>query len=201
MEKNHISDCPILSKELDYNIFLQYYYLKEELVAFCRENNLSTSGGKQDITKRIEHFLKTGENLNPPPDKRKTFPVNLKEISLESVIEENFICSEKHRGFFKSVIVNIFTFNVTFQKYLKSNAGKTYSDAVKEWYKIQEDKKKNKGQSQIDSQFEYNTYIRDFFKDTDDNKTLREAIKCWKYKKSLAGHNRYDRQDLSVFAE
>lgn len=36
--------------------------------------------------------------------------------------------------------------NVTFQKYLKNSAGKTYSDAVNEWYKIQEDKKRNKGQ-------------------------------------------------------
>ena len=196
-----MSKRPILLKNLDYKIFLQYYYLKEELVLFCRENHLSTMGGKQEISSRIEHFLKTGENLNTSSDKRKTVPVNLKEISLESVIEENFICSEKHRGFFKSVIGNIFTFNVTFQKYLKSNAGKTYSDAVKEWYKIQEDKKKNKGQSQIDSQFEYNTYIRDFFKDTDDNKTLKEAIKCWKYKKSLAGHNRYDSQDLSALLD
>jgi len=201
MEEKNMIERPILSKDLDYKAFLQYYYLKEELVLFCRGNHLSTMGGKQEISSRIEHFLKTGENLNTSSDKRKTVPVNLKEISLESVIEENFICSEKHRGFFKSVIGNIFTFNVTFQKYLKSNAGKTYSDAVKEWYKIQEDKKKNKGQSQIDNQFEYNTYIRDFFKDTDDNKTLKEAIKCWKYKKSLAGHNRYDSQDLSALLD
>ncbi|WP_399548999.1 DUF6434 domain-containing protein [uncultured Clostridium sp.] len=27
-----------------------------------------------------------------------------------------------------------FSFNVTFQKYLKNSAGKTYSDAVNEWY-------------------------------------------------------------------
>lgn len=132
MEEKNMCECPILSKDLDYKTFLQYYYLKEELVLFCRENHLSTMGGKQEITSRIEHFLKIGENLNTSPDKRKTVPVNLTEISLESVIEENFLCAEKHRGFFKSVIGNTFTFNVTFQKYLKNNAGKTYSDAVNE---------------------------------------------------------------------
>ena len=36
----------------------------------------------------------------------------------------------------------------------------------------------------IDRQFEYNTYIRDFF---EDNKgmSLDQAITCWKFKKSL----------------
>lgn len=188
---------PILSKELEYDTFLQYYYLKEELVVFCKENGLSTNGGKQDITKRIEHFLKTGEKLVEPVVKRKNVDTNINELSLESIIEENFVCSEKHRAFFKAIIGDTFSFNVTFQKYLKTSAGKTYSDAVNEWYKIQEDKKGNKGKSEIDSQFEYNTYIRDFFKDNKD-KTLKEAIKCWKFKKGLAGHNKYERQDLSV---
>lgn len=192
-----MSERPRLSKELEYNIFLQYYYLKEELVAFCRENKLSTTGGKQELTKRIEHFLKTGEKLIVSTKRRKNVDTDLSEIHLESLIEENFVCSEKHRAFFKSVIGNTFSFNVVFQKYLKNNAGKSYSDAVTEWYKIQEDKKKNKGKSHIDSQFEYNTYIRDFFKDNS-AKTLKEAIKCWKYKKSLAGHNKYETQDLSA---
>ena len=195
-----MSERPILSRELEHDTFLQYYYLKEELVAFCRENGISTNGGKQEITKRIEHFLKTGEKLTASIHIRKNVDTKLSEISLDSVIEENFVCSEKHRAFFKSVIGKKFSFNVIFQKYLKNNAGKTYSDAVNEWYKIQEDKKKNKGKSNIDSQFEYNTYIRDFFKDNCD-KTLKESIKCWKYKKSLAGHNRYERQDLFAIEE
>jgi hypothetical protein len=192
-----MSERPVLSKELEYDVFLQYYYLKEELVAFCKENGLSATGGKQDITKRIEYFLKTGEKLAEPVVKRKNVDTNFNELSLDSIIEENFVCSEKHRAFFKAMIGGTFSFNVAFQKYLKNSAGKTYSDAVNEWYKIQEDKRKNKGKSDIGSQFEYNTYIRDFFKDNSD-KTLEEAIKCWKLKKGLAGHNKYERQDLSV---
>ncbi|WP_160679912.1 DUF6434 domain-containing protein [Clostridium sp. C8-1-8] len=190
-----MSERPVLSKELNPDTFLQYYYLKEELISFCKENGLSKTGGKQDISKRIEHFLRTGEKLINPIVKRKNVDVNLNELSLDSIIEENFVCSEKHRAFFKAVIGNNFSFNVTFQKYLKTSAGKTYSDAVNEWYKIQEAKKNNKGNSPIDNQFEYNTYIRDFFKDNSD-KTLKEAIKCWKFKKGAAGHNKYERQDL-----
>ena len=82
-----------------------------------------------------------------------------------------------------------------FQKWLKSNAGRTYGEAIKAYYEIIEEKKK--GKSKIDKQFEYNTYIRDFFEDNKD-RSLREAIICWKYKKSLSGHNRYERSDLSA---
>ena len=49
----------------------------------------------------------------------------------------------------------------------------------------------------IDRQFEYNTYIRDFFNDNKD-KSLEQAIKCWKYKKSLKGHNKYEKDDLKI---
>ena len=88
---------------------------------------------------------------------------------------------EKHRAFFKERIGKSFSFNVLFQKWLKSNAGKTYKDSINAYYKILEDKKNNK--TTIDKQFEYNTYIRDFFNDNKD-KTLDDAIKCWKYKNS-----------------
>ena len=45
---------------------------------------------------------------------------------------------------------------MTFQKWLKENAGKTYGAA------------------------------------------LSDAIRCWKYKKGLKGHNRYERSDLEA---
>ena len=39
-----------------------------------------------------------------------------------------------------------------------------------------------------------------FCKDNNGN-TLEQAIKCWKYKKSLPGHNRYEVQDLYAIVE
>lgn len=116
-------------------------------------------------------------------------------ITLNTIIEENLVCSEKHRAFYKKQIGNSFSFNVTFQKWLKNNSGKTYQDSIVAYYQILEDKKKNK--TTIDKQFEYNTYIRDFFNDNKD-KSLDQAIKCWKYKKSLKGHNKYEKEDLEI---
>ena len=90
-----MNNRPVLDRNLDSKTFRDYYYLKEELVNFCRENGIPVSGGKIEI----------------------------------------------------------------------------------------------------DKQFEYNTYIRDFFADNK-GKSLEEAIQCWKYKKQLQGHNRYERTDL-----
>lgn len=56
-----MSERPELNRELKSAEFLEYYYLKEELVEFCRENGLPTSGGKQDLTERIACFLDTGK--------------------------------------------------------------------------------------------------------------------------------------------
>ena len=81
---------------------------------------------------------------------------------------------------------------------MKSNAGKTYKEAIAAYYDILEEKKR--GKTKIDKQFEYNTYIRDFFADNQ-GKTLEDAIQCWKYKKQLQGHNRYERSDLVAIEE
>ena len=126
-----MNDRPALDRDLDSKTFRDYYYLKEELVSFCRENGLHIGNG--------------------------------------------------------------FSFHVDFQKWLKNNTGKTYKEAIAAYYQILEDKKKRK--TKIDKQFEYNTYIRDFFADNQ-GKSLAEAITCWKYKKQLQGHNRYERTDL-----
>ena len=186
-----MNERPNLNKELDSKTFLSFYYLKEELITFCRENNLPVSGGKIELTERIAYYLDTGKILKVSV-KRKT-SVNIGQIAEDSIIEPDFVCSEKHRTFFKEKIGKAFSFNVLFQKWLKNNAGKTYKDAIEAYYRISEEKKK--GKTTIDKQFEYNTYVRDFFEDNQ-GKSLEDAIRCWKYKKSLQGHNRYEKSDL-----
>lgn len=188
-----MSERPKLDKGLDSVTFREYYYLKSELIDFCRKNDLQTTGGKLELTERISNFLDTGIKTHKSHYSRKTKIVD--DITLDSLIEDNFVCSEVHRAFYKEQIGNSFSFNVLFQKWLKSNSGKTYQDSIDAYYKILEDKKKNR--TTIDKQFEYNTYIRDFFSDNKD-KTLNDAIKCWKYKKSIKGDNKYEMDDLKI---
>lgn len=187
---------PNLDKNLDSAVFRRYYYLKEELVAFCRQNGLPVSGGKLELTERIAGFLDTGSVAAPPARSRRKKP-QMGKITEETGIEPDFVCSEKHRAFFKEKLGKGFSFNVAFQKWLKANTGKTYREAIAAYKTLQAEKKK--GKTTIDRQFEYNTYIRDFFADNA-GKTLEQAIACWKHKKSRPGHNRYERADLDALS-
>lgn len=188
-----MSERPVLDNNLDSKTFKEYYYLKEELIDFCRKNDLQTTGGKLELTERIANFLDTGKRTYKIHTTRKNKIID--EITPDTKIEENFVCSEHHREFYKEQIGKSFSFNVEFQKWLKNNAGKTYQNSIDAYYQILENKKNHK--TTIDKQFEYNTYIRDFFNDNKD-KSLEQAIKCWKYKKGLKGHNRYEKDDLKI---
>jgi hypothetical protein len=186
-----MSERPELSRDISAEVFRNYYYLKEELVKFCQKYDLQTTGSKQELTDRIAYFLETGKKKSA--SSKRIQAESIGEITENTLIEANIVCSEKHRAFFKERIGKTFSFNVAFQKWLKNNAGKTYADAIRAYYAILEEKKKSK--TVIDKQFEYNTYIRDFFADNK-GMSLENAIKCWKYKKNLKGHNRYEKTDL-----
>lgn len=191
-----MKERPILNNRLDGKTFREFYYLKEELVDFCRKNGLPAAGAKTELTDRIAYFLDTGVVQSALAAKKKSAPVG--KIDEDMIIEPDFVCSEAHRTFFKEHIGNQFTFHVAFQKWLRANTGRTYREAIAAYYRIMEDKKK--GKTVIEKQFEYNTYIRDFFAHNK-GKSLTEAIQCWKYKKQLQGHNRYENADLAALAQ
>lgn len=65
-------------------------------------------------------------------------------INEETKIEPNFVCSKKYRAFFKEHIGKNFSFNVTFQKWLKTNTSKTYKEVITAYYQILEHRKKVK---------------------------------------------------------
>ena len=179
-----------LTKNLSPYEFKEYYFLKDELKDFCRLEGLKVSGSKKDLENRIIHYLSTGEMLEEPVVKEVSNNSH-STITLDSKLGENFKCGQDKREFFEKEIGKTFKFKVKFQKWLKANPDKTYREAIDAYFEIQNSKEK----TNIDKQFQYNQYIRDFFKDND-GKSLEEAIKCWKFKKSLKGHNRYESSDL-----
>ena len=202
MNSENTNTRPQLTKDLKSEDFKEYYFLKEELKEFCRNEGLKVSGSKSQLEERIIHYLDAGKSLDDKkhaqnkPNFQKSNPnktADFEEITLDSILGENFKCSEDKREFFEKEIGKGFKFKVKFQKWLKANPDKTYQDAINAYYEIQNSKEK----TEIEKQFQYNQYIRDFFKDNDD-KTLKDAIKCWNYKKSLKGHNRYEKSDLDA---
>lgn len=183
-----------LTPNLNPEEFYDYYFLKEELKDFCRSEGLKVSGSKEDLENRIIHYLSTGEELKETISKQKPNSSS-SEINLDSKLGENFKCREDKREFFEKHIGKGFRFKVRFQKWLKANPDKTYGDAIDAYHEIQNSKEKTK----IGKQFQYNQYIRDFFEDNE-GRSLDDAIKCWNYKKSIKGNNKYEKSDLKVLS-
>ncbi|MGM0215749.1 DUF6434 domain-containing protein [Enterococcus sp. AZ109] len=186
---------PELTRHLSEDVFRKFYYLKEELVAFCRQEQLQATGSKQELSQRIAHYLQTGEKLTTQKIRKKNS--NKTIITPDTPIEAGIICSEVHRAFFKEHLGQRFSFNVAFQNWLKENTGKMYQEALLAYQSILEEKQKQP--KTIGQQFEYNTYIRDFFADNQGCR-LSEAIACWKYKKAQAGPNAYEHADLMILS-
>lgn len=187
---------PELNTALNEKEFLDNYYLKEELIAFCKQEALPSSGGKQELTKRIAYYLKTGEKQTAVH--KQSIKEKETAITLDTIISVPITFSQEKRAFFKEHLGNDFHFNVIFQKWMKQNTGKTYRDACKAYPVLMQQKKKQR--TSIEQQFEYNTYIRDFF-DHNKGKSLSDAICCWKYKKQLSGSHKYESSDLTALTK
>ena len=93
-----MSERPNLNKELDAITFRSFYYLKQELADFCKENGLPASGSKAELTDRIAYFLDTGNVLKPSAERKAA--ANIGALTEDTVIEPNIVCSEKRRAFF-----------------------------------------------------------------------------------------------------
>jgi len=190
---------PILNDNISVTDFKDFYWLKKELVDFCKTKGINANGGKQAISERIITFLQTGEITKTVPTQpvKSKFDWTNEELTLDTVITDSYRNSERVRAFMKREIGSHFHFNVAFIKWIKENVGKTMRDAIAAWKQIDELKKDSNYRTTIAPQFEYNTYIRDFLSDNKD-KTIKDAINCWKLKRNQRGNRLYTRNDLQL---
>ena len=153
MNSENTNTRPQLTKDLKSAEFKEYYFLKEELKDFCKKEGLKVSGSKNQLEERIIYYLDTGksldnsrsiENKNNYSKSNSNKATTYEEITLDSILGENFKCSEDKREFFEKEIGKGFKFKVKFQKWLKVNPDKTYQDAINAYYELQNSKEKTK---------------------------------------------------------
>ncbi len=180
---------PELNENITLRSFRDYYWMKTELVGFCRSAGIYNTGNKKEITDRILLFLTTGKKTATPKNRSagKKTGFNWKDelLTPETLITDNYTNTANVRAFFTEQIGRHFKLNVDFMNWMKANSGKTLSDAVKEWKRLAALKKEKKT---IFPQFEYNTYIRDFFRENS-GLSLKDGIQCWMVKKNQPGSN------------
>ena len=181
--------------------FRQWYWLKQELVAYCKSVKISYTGSKAAITDRIAQVLETGmvkkEKATKKPKSTSKFNWAKETLTLETTITDSYKNGTNTRTFFQSQLGEKFKFNIDFMAWMKANCGKTLKDAVEMWQQLEERKKDKTFKSNIPSSNQYNQYMRDFFTDNPD-KTIKDARKCWLLKRSLPGSNKYERADLAL---
>lgn len=179
----------------------QWYWLKEELVDYCKQIKVSYTGSKAEITDRLAVMLETGtvEAAKPKKKKKVTSRFNWakEKLTPATIITDSYTNGPNTRRFFKEQIGPKFKFNIDFMAWMKANCGKTLGEAVEQWQKLEDRKKDKTFKSTIPSSNQYNQYMRDFFADNPDL-TIKDARKYWLLKRSLPGHNRYEKSDLNL---
>ncbi len=193
-------DKPILNKEISLEGFNDFYWLKKELVHFCRTIGISSTGGKIEISNRIRTYLSTGKIVKQAKNTHKItskFDWANEVLTKNTLITDSYKNGENVRNFFIQEIGSHFKFNVIFMKWMKENVGKTLNDAIIEWKRIETLKKDRNYVSEIKPQFEYNKYMRAFLKDNP-NLSSKDAMKFWKLKSSKRGSNEYNKKDLEL---
>jgi hypothetical protein len=178
---NQLMTRPPLTSQLAADDFRSFYWLKAELLAFCREQGLSTSGSKADLADRIALFLDTGQRPAPVRTIRRTTSDPLPETLMgDTIIGLNWRCGERLRAFFLQEIGPRFHFNGVMRDFIQQGAGQTLQAAIEVW---QVDQAAPSAETDIAPQFEYNRFMRDFFKSHSDQ-TRQDAIAAWRESKT-----------------
>ncbi|WP_424357636.1 DUF6434 domain-containing protein [Methanocella sp. MCL-LM] len=181
---------PALQEGLSVEDFRRFYWRKDELGPFCRQKGISLTGPKADVVSRVEKYLETGVVEKRKPVKRvsrsgaRSRNEGLQPLSLDTPIPPNYTSSQEARAFFESVIGPQFHFTIRFMKFCRENPGKTYRDAVHEWYAEREEKKRGKGEMRISLACEYNRFVREYLA-ANDGKTLKDAADAWNIHKTM----------------
>jgi hypothetical protein len=181
--------------------FRKWYWLKEELVAFCKLAEISYAGTKFEIIDRIAEAFDADPITQKKTKAKKVtskFDWHCEELTLETVITDSYKNSQNVRRFFQKNCSQKFHFNFAFMAWMRSNVGKTLADAIKEWKRLDEQSRQKDFKSEIPKGNQYNQYMRDFFADNP-TKTIKEARHFWKLKRALPlGLHKYERSDLEL---
>jgi hypothetical protein len=184
----------------------RWYWLKEELVSYCKVAKLNYGGAKFDILNRVAEKLdgqtaKHATTLKNSKTIISSFNWSKELLTLETKITDSYRNGLHVRKFFVKQCGVGFHFSIPFMKWMKENVGKNLKSAVKEWNRLQVLKKSKDFKTSIPAGNQYNQYLRDFFKDNPEKK-ISDARLCWKMKRQLPlERHRYERSDLELILD
>lgn len=171
---------PHLSLSLSAHEFTRWYWLKAELLEFCRSHQLSASGSKLEVAARIKALL-SGKEAPASSSKRRPAAQMPEEFSLSSVIGPNWRCSQNLRAFFELHAGRSFHFNQAMREFIATGEGRTLEEALKHYRQSL-----HAPSTRIDEQFEYNRHMRSYHA-ANPGATRSEAVAAWWAKRGQPG--------------
>ncbi len=152
---------PSLTKKTKADEFLSFYWLKKELIKFCALHSLSTTGSKEELTKRISLYLTIGKST----PNSTVFKAGVKDsdnpLTLSTIVK-HYKNDKKTRDFFIKYIGPQFHFNSYLRQFnkqaFKNNHNLTYGDLIDGWKNAQAYKESRNNKPSIGAQFEFNQF-------------------------------------------
>jgi SAP domain-containing new25/Domain of unknown function (DUF6434) len=129
---------PALAPALDAREFQRWYWLKQELVDFAKQEGLSTSGDKPTLALRIVAFLDGSDRVHPAviaKSRRSTVSRRLPEpLTVDTVLGPRQAASQQLRTFFVREVSPRFSYDIHMRTFLASDRDKTLGEAVEHWH-------------------------------------------------------------------
>lgn len=197
----HTEQRPAISAITRGEDLKRWYWLKDELVAYCREHGIPYSAGKFELLERISHHLDTGRI--PQVERtttRSAFNWATAPLTRETIITDSYRNTQNMRHFMLKEIGAHFRFNSDFMDWMRASVGRKLEDAIQQWQLLAARKTEPDFQTDIADHNQYNQYLRDFFA-AQPLLTMQEARRCWQYKRSqpsVDGRHVYASTDLEA---
>lgn len=165
-------DRPELTRAVSEADFKAWYWLKAELVVFCRTEGLPASGSKRQLEATISAYLASREL--PSRARRQTRAAEMPStFTPETIIGDGWRCTQALRGFFESHLGKGFRFNEPLRNFIRSGSGRTLGEALAHYRRSLV-----AGPRPIAGQFEYNKHMREYRK-ANPGSTHAEAVSAW----------------------
>ena len=180
-----------------------YYWMKAELVDWCRRRGIPSGGGKLELIERMTRFLETGDTGREAGGRKSSlhsrFDWANARLTESTLITSDYRATRNVRAFFEVRLGKSFRISVPFTEWMRANPGQTLADAIDAWKRLKEEARRT-APKEIAPQFEYNRYVRAFLADNP-GRSRKEAVACWMEKKQRKGVRVYHRDDLAFLKE
>jgi hypothetical protein len=173
-----VNERPALTSAMTEEEFRSWYWLKAELVTFCRAERLPYSGNKSDIERVISAHLAgvpyraVASPARLPKRKTITMPTS---FTLTDTIGEGWTCNPALGSFFRQQVGSGFRFNKAMRDFIHGGAGRTLAEAV-DCYRVSVAPGQPK--REIAASLEYNQHTRAYYADHP-QATRAEVIAAW----------------------